>query len=257
MVKLFETSYTLPKKCLLHPINFSINNGELLVIMGANGAGKSTLIKLISGLLKPSSGRIDFLGKELGLYSINELAKRRAVLTQHYDINFSLTAREIIMMGRYPFFYSNPSSFDESIVDATMNKMEIMHLANRTYQTLSGGEAQKVQMCRVLAQIESVNRDSTLLLLDEPVSHLDLKFQYQLLEIVKALTLANTTIVSVLHDINLALKYADRILFMKEGRVEYLHYKKDKLTASIIKNVFDVDSKIIHLPDDERQWVTF
>lgn len=257
MVKLFEASYSLSKKCLLHPTNFSINKGELLVIMGANGAGKSTLIKLISGLLKPSSGSIDFLGKELGLYSINELAKKRAVLTQRYDINFALTSREIIMMGRYPFFNSNPSSIDESIVDATMRKMEITHLANRFYQTLSGGEAQKVQMCRVLAQIESVNRDSTLLLLDEPVAHLDLKFQYQLLAIVKSLALANTTVVSVLHDINLALKYADRILFLKKGKVEYLHYKKDKITAAVIKNVFDVDAKIIHLPDDERQWVTF
>lgn len=257
MVKLFEASYSLPNKCLLYPINFNVNHRELLVIMGANGAGKSTLIKLIARLLKPSSGRIEFSGKNLSDYTIKELAKKRAVLAQHYEISFELTAREIIMMGRYPFFISNPSSTDEAIVDAVLTKMEISHLANRTYQTLSGGEAQKVQMCRVLAQIESTNQHSPLLLLDEPVSHLDIKFQYHLLAMAKSLTFVNTTVVAVLHDINLALKYADRILFLKDGRMEHLHKKSEVITEKIIKNIFDVDSMLIQIPSDERQWVTF
>jgi iron complex transport system ATP-binding protein len=257
MIDIVNCTFRIQDKFLLKDINCSIAPNELIVIMGANGAGKSTLLKLIAGVISASSGELFIENQLIKKYSAQQLALKRAVLSQHYEIAFPLSVKEIILMGRYPYFRNHPSTRDLAIVNEVMAEMGIENLADRIYQTLSGGEAQKVHMCRVLAQINGEDKKNKFLLLDEPVSHLDIKYQYHLLEISKRMVNPNTAIIAVLHDINLALKFADRILFMKEGRIVHEHQKKDPLAISVIKQVFDVEASIINMPNENRQWVCF
>jgi iron complex transport system ATP-binding protein len=257
MIDIVNCTFQIQDKLLLKDINCSIAPNELIVIMGANGAGKSTLLKLIAGVISASSGELFIENQLIKKYSAQQLALKRSVLSQHYEIAFPLSVKEIILMGRYPYFRNHPSTRDLAIVNEVMAEMGIENLADRIYQTLSGGEAQKVHMCRVLAQINGEDQKNKFLLLDEPVSHLDIKYQYHLLEISKGMVNPNTAIIAVLHDINLALKFADRILFMKEGRIVHEHQKKDPLAISVIKQVFDVEASIINMPNENRQWVCF
>ncbi len=258
MIELIHTGFAVGKKILVTPLSLQVTAGEFVVVMGANGAGKSTLLKMMSGALQPTKGNIVFKGKPLQQYKTEELAKQRAVLSQHYHISFPLSVREIVMMGRYPYFNDQPLVRDEEMVVDCMNRMEVTHLSERNYQTLSGGEAQKVQMCRVLAQIgETSATNEKLLLLDEPVSHLDIKYQHQLLKEAKQLCEKNVAVLAVLHDVNLALKYADRILFMKDGILVTELNKKEAITASLLKEVFDVDAKIFDMPEGNGKFVSY
>jgi iron complex transport system ATP-binding protein len=246
MISAREVSFTMKNKILVNRVSIQAAAGEFVVIMGANGAGKSTLLRLMAGSLRPSTGNIQFSGQPLASYSVEGLARKRAVLSQNYHIEFPMTVREMVMIGRYPYFNQEPHAQDETIVDEMLEAMELSQLAARNYQTLSGGEAQKVQMSRVLAQIGHPTKDnSKLLLLDEPISHLDIKYQHQLLRQAKSLCQQHVAVIAVLHDVNLALKYADRIYFMKAGAViEELH-QPAAISAVLLKRVFDVEATII------------
>ena len=258
MLDVQEVSYTVSKKFLVKKASMQILPGEFVVVMGANGAGKSTLLKMMSGALQPTEGKILFNGIEPGKYKIEELAKHRAVLSQHYHISFPILAYEIVLMGRYPYFEHKPTQTDESIVKTAMETMEVLHLGSQDYNTLSGGEAQKIQMSRVLSQIgEASFKQTKLLLLDEPVSHLDIKYQHQLLKEAKLLSKKNVAIVAVLHDINLALKYADNIFFMKDGEIVKSLSKEEPITTKLLKQVFDVEVKIFDMPDGSGKFVSF
>jgi iron complex transport system ATP-binding protein len=257
MIDIINCSFKVHNKLLLKNINCSIAPNEFVVIMGANGAGKSTLLKLMSGLSSASTGDLFLEKKLIRKFSSVELSFKRAVLSQHHEIAFPLTVKEIILMGRYPYFKNSPKHLHEMIVKELMEQMGIGDFGDRIYQTLSGGEAQKVQMCRVLAQINGTEKINRFLLLDEPVSHLDIKYQHQILEITKTIVSPFTAVIAVLHDINLALKFADRILFMKEGRIVHEHRKNNLLDISVIKQVFDVDATILNAPNENRQWVCF
>ncbi len=258
MLEVKQVSYFVKEKQLLNHISVSIPEGDFLVIMGANGAGKSTLLKIMSGLLKPHSGEITWNGKNISTIPKPELARERAVLSQHYHIHFPVSAYEVVMMGRYPYFTNAPAQADKVIAEEAMKRMQVWHLAERDYNTLSGGEAQKIQMCRVLAQIENQEPGKPrILLLDEPVSHLDIKYQHQLLAEAQTLTKHGVTIVAVLHDINLALKYAARIVFMKQGSVVAEIARGENLPATLLQEVFDVNANVFPLPGSEGFFVSF
>ena len=258
MLEVQQVSYSVSEKLLVKKASMQILPGEFVVIMGANGAGKSTLLKMMSGALLPTEGKILFNGIEPRKYKIEELAKYRAVLSQHYHISFPIQAYEIVLMGRYPYFDNKPTKTDESIVNLAMETMQVSHLSSRDYNTLSSGEAQKVQMSRVLSQIgETTLQQTKLLLLDEPVSHLDIKYQHQLLKEAKLLCLKNVGVVAVLHDINLALKYADKILFMKDGEILQSIAKQEPVTAQLLMQVFDIEVKIFDMPDGSGKFVSF
>ena len=241
MVKAEGISFRVGKQDLLKPTNLSFEEGKFHVIMGANGAGKSTLLKILAGDMEPTTGAVFLNGSHMADLTKKELALRRAVLSQHYHLAFPVIVREIVMMGRYPFFGVNPTEKDNAICRRAMALMEVEKFAERDYTTLSGGEAQKVQMSRVLAQIwNEEGEDQKLLFLDEPVSHLDVKYQYQLLRIAKECCRHNTTVIAILHDLNLAVSFADSILFMKEGEV--LHAVDDalQLTPAMVEETFGV-----------------
>src|SRR5215218_8264510 len=153
MLSAINISFRVDQKYLLEKTTIEFETGLFHVIMGANGAGKSTLLKLLAGDLKPSTGEIMLDGKELNKYTKKELAKRRAVLSQHYNISFPISVKDIVMMGRYPYFNNNPAPADHFICKESMELMDIWEFEERDYNTLSGGEAQKTQMARVLSQI--------------------------------------------------------------------------------------------------------
>ncbi len=221
--------------------------------MGANGAGKTTLLRLLAGNLRPTEGEVFLFDKPVRTYPKEELARKRAVLSQHYQIAFPIGVNDIVMMGRYPFFKTTPSKHDREICADVIQVMNSEELYTREYNTLSGGEAQKIQMGRVLAQIwEAKEDDEKILFLDEPVSHLDVKYQHQLLQTAKEWCGKHVTVIAILHDINLALLYADRIIFLKGGNLVHDMQRPSEITSAVIKQVFDVDAKVMEVEKGRR-----
>lgn len=258
MIKAEGVSFAVGKAVLLKETTVDFEGGKFHVIMGANGAGKSTLLKLLAGDIKPSSGTVLLEGKDLRTFSKKALASKRAVLSQHYHLAFPVTVEELVLMGRYPYFVTHPSAKDKSICTEAMRAMDVTAFRERDYTTLSGGEAQKVQMSRVLSQIgNGEGEERRLLFLDEPVSHLDVKYQHQLLRVAKETGRRNTTVIAVLHDINLAIAFADRLLLMKQGRIVYQLADAAALNAEILHDVFDIKPVLIQTSQMQKPFVAF
>jgi iron complex transport system ATP-binding protein len=258
MISAKGLSFRVGKKVLLQPTDIHFEEGRFHVIMGANGAGKSTLLKVLSGDQEPSTGNVSLGGKDLAAFGKKALALKRAVLSQHYHVAFPITVHDVVLMGRYPFYDVNPTAQDRLVCQKALALMEVEKFANRDYTTLSGGEAQKVQMSRVLAQIwNEAGEVGKVLFLDEPVSHLDVKYQYQLMRIAKDFCQQKTTVIAILHDINLAIAFADRILFMKEGEIRHVVEDAGQLTPAIIEDTFGVPSMILHESSHPRPIVVF
>lgn len=231
-------TYEVNKRCLVKNLSFGVHCGEMLAILGANGAGKSTLLKLLSREKTPSAGSIILEGKPIGHYTAAELALKRAVLSQHNVVNIDFKVKEVVMMGRYPHYQTGPSVRDAYIVKQMMEVCGMSELKDRSILTLSGGEQQRVQLARVLAQIW--DRPGSLLLMDEPVAGMDLQYQQQTLAIAAGLAKRGFMVITVLHDINLAAQYADRILMLKNGRKWHDGTPAEILNTKNIYNVFSI-----------------
>jgi len=255
MLEATNIEFKVGSKTLLHNTSLSFEANKFHVIMGSNGAGKTTLLRMLAGNIRPFTGEIILDDTPLEKFSSKELAMRRAVLSQHYQITFPINVSDIVMMGRYPYYGNNPSKKDSYIAKTAMQLMQVDEMADRDYNTLSGGEMQKVQMSRVLAQIWESDTQSKILFLDEPVSHLDMKYQHQLLQVAKNLCAKNVTVIAILHDINLALSFADRIIFMKSGRVVTDIYDMNDINEALIESIFDVKSKVVKV--EGQQVVVF
>ena len=200
MLNATRISYRIGEATLLQNTSLQLEEGRFHVIMGPNGAGKSTLLTLLAGELQPATGDILLHGKNLKSFGRKELAQHRAVLSQHYHLSFPILVHDIVLMGRYPFFGRSPSSNDLDICRQAMESMGVYAFRDRDYSSLSGGEAQKVQMSRVLSQIwETSETNPKMLFLDEPVSHLDIRYQYELLKAARDLCKRHTTVIAVLH----------------------------------------------------------
>lgn len=258
MVEAKKIVFRVGEATLLKETSVSFAPRQFHVIMGANGAGKSTLLKILAGEAKASSGTVSLDGTPLPEYSKHSLALRRSVLSQHYHLSFPITVEEIILMGRYPHFITKPSARDKAVCSAAAELMNVTHLLLRDYTTLSGGEAQKVQMSRVLAQIwMEEEEEGKLLFLDEPVSHLDVKYQHQLMKVAKEFCQKGATVISVLHDVNLAIGFADRLLFMKEGRILYDVNDSAALTPPMLYNTFGIMPSIFYADGAAKPFVAF
>ena len=249
MLRVEKLSYEIKGRRLLKDISFQMRKGEVLAILGANGAGKSTLMGVLCGEKKPTEGAVLLNGKTLDQYDMKELSRCRAMLSQQQQITLDFKVSEIVMMGRYPHFKSSPSANDILVVEEVMNLCGVKSLGDRTFLSLSGGEQQRVQLARVLAQIWD-NKDS-LLLLDEPISALDLRYQQKVLAIAKALARRGFMVVLIVHDVNFAAIYADRIIMLKNGRklidgtpIEVLN-TKDIYTIFSVESVVELSSKTL------------
>ncbi|MEL1254139.1 heme ABC transporter ATP-binding protein [Flavobacterium sp. DGU38] len=242
MLRVESISYKINNRHLLKDITFSIRKGEMVAILGANGAGKSTLMKILCREKQPSEGRVVYDGKNLNEYSAKELAGKRATLYQQNTVSLAFTVQEIVLMGRYAKETDNAALANQLALKETMEICGISHLAERSMLTLSGGEQQRVHLARVLSQVWD-NKDA-LLLLDEPISNMDMLYQHQTLAIANALSKKGFMVVCVLHEINLAAQYADRVIMLKGGRKWWDGTPEEVLTSRNIFTAFGVHTQV-------------
>jgi len=251
MVELRGVSYRVGQTPILHEMDLTIRPGRFTVILGPNGAGKSTLMRLATGLSTPTAGTVRYGDRELSSFSSPQLALVRAVLSQHMEVAFPLPAIDVVMMGRYPHYGRVPSAVDHDIVRQAIDLVGMDHKQLQSYATLSGGERQKVQLARVLAQIWPYGRgpaaDQKLLFLDEPTSSLDVHFQLHLFDAARGLLDHDCTVVAILHDLNLAFAYGDDFVLMDAGRVALA---AEDIPAATIEKVFRVRARRVSDADD-------
>lgn len=243
MISVKELEYKVGARKLVDRVSFEVKRGELLAVLGANGAGKSTLLKLLCREIHPSSGHIELNGLSLESYKLEELAKTRAVLSQHNTISISFVVDELVMMGRYPHFDQRPSPADAAIVEKVMEETGIQHLAKRDYNTLSGGEQQRVQLARVMAQI--YGSDQACLFLDEPTNGLDLLYQQHIMVLARSLADRGYCVICILHDINFASRFADKILMLKNGKRIAYGMPFEVINCENIHETFNIKVKLM------------
>lgn len=251
-----KISYTHRKFPILADINVSVNNGELLVIVGPNGAGKSTLLSLLANELGSKHDAIFFKKKSFHDWDNNELAQTKAKFSQNNSHDIPLTVTNVVMMGRYPYFGSIPRPADEQAVLKAMEETDVAHLAQRDYNSLSGGEKQRVHLARVLTQLDN-EIENTLVFLDEPLNNLDVLHQHRILDTIKRFTQKGHTAVMVLHDLNLAAQFADRILLLKKGQIVSHDVPEKVFTAQTISDVYNFPCTVCNNPVNNNPLIIF
>ncbi|MBS7147041.1 MAG: ABC transporter ATP-binding protein [Intestinibacter bartlettii] len=224
---------------ILKGVSIDSKSREFIGIIGPNGSGKSTLLKCIYRTLKPNNGCIMLGRQDISKMSVKESAKKLAVVAQHNYYNFDFSVGEVVLMGRSPHKKSlePDNSEDYDIVNESLEKVGMLGFKNRSFSTLSGGEQQRVILARALAQ------QTPCLILDEPTNHLDIKYQLSLLNIVKSL---NLTVISAIHDLNIAAMYCDRLFVMKNGQIVGSGVPQEVLTKEFIKEIYDIDVEIVY-----------
>jgi iron complex transport system ATP-binding protein len=224
----------------LDDVSFEIGPGEVVSVVGPNGSGKSTIIKSIAQILQPASGRIYLDDRELSTIDLPEMAKLIGYVPQNFHYLFYSNVMETVLLGRKPHIKWKVSQKDLDIVQKALDNMGITGMAGKFMDELSGGEKQKVYIARTLAQ------QPQLYLLDEPTSNLDLKHQIEVLEITKRLTKEQgASMVVALHDLNLAMKYSDKVAMMLKGRLYAFGKPEDVLTVENINTVYGVEAVIV------------
>ena len=244
MVELENVGYQIGKHWLVRNINVTIENGALWGLVGPNGAGKSTLLRLISGELLPTTGEIRLFNEPIRSYAPKELARLRAYLQQKRDINFPFTSLEVALFGRHPHLNGTKETVkDLSIAKGALQRVEANMFEERLYPTLSGGEASRVDVARILTQAPD------LYLLDEPTNHLDPRHQVQILNLYKTICSRGKTVITAIHDLNLASMYADQLLLLKDGMSVASGPPKTVLTLSQLSETYDISFDILSHPD--------
>jgi len=227
---------------LLDNVTVQFRGGETVAIVGPNGAGKSTLMRLLSGDQRCSAGHVRLKGRDLGSFSSRDLANHRAMLSQHVNVSFPFTVEEIVAMGAG----DRPRNLAKQLVDSAIAELDLERFRHRELPTLSGGEQQRAHFARVLVQLAcgEAEHGPGVLMLDEPTSSLDLRYQINLVEIAKRRARNGTAVVAVLHDLNLAVRFADRIVVLHKGTVAADGSPNETITDQMISDVFDVATSI-------------
>jgi len=231
-------NFSYGKKKILDNVSFNVGKEDFISILGPNGAGKSTLVNLISSVLKEYEGGIEVGGRNLKELNSKDIAKMIAVVPQYTNPGFSFTVAEMVMMGRNPYIsrFGMERKEDFYAAGKAMEKAKILPFANRKFSELSGGEKQRVIIAQALAQ------DSSILLLDEPTSHLDINFQIEFMNLFLNLNRKEKkTIIGIFHDINLAIQNSKKIMLLKEGRIFSFGSVEDIINRESIRSVFGSD----------------
>jgi len=252
MLKTQNLHYQVHSKTLTNDISLELKPGELVVIIGPNGAGKSTLLRLLTGYLSPTSGDCRLFDKPLSEWEPHTLAKTRAVMRQYNHLAFPFTAREVICMGRSP----HCNSTMKSAVDEVLHQTDCETLQHKDYRILSGGEKQRVQLARALVQLWQKQPSERWLFLDEPTSALDLYHQQHTLRLLKRLTQSEPlNVCCVLHDLNLASLYADRILLLHQGKLVAQGSPAEVLRTDHLTHWYQADLAVQHHPETHNPQV--
>ena len=241
-LKVRNLSFSYDSVEVLGDISFELKQGETLGVVGPNGSGKTTLLRCINKLLKPKAGVVFLDDMNLALIRQKEIAKKIGVVPQNSINRFPFTVFDTVLMGRFPHIkrFDKEKERDFNVIDRCLRLCGIEPLASRLITEISGGEHQKVIIARALAQEPQV------LLLDEPTLHLDINHQIELLQLVKILAKEEDLIVvMVSHDLNLAARYSDRILILKEGEIYRAGLPEEVLTYQCIKEVYGIETEII------------
>ncbi|MDU4934876.1 MAG: ABC transporter ATP-binding protein [Peptostreptococcaceae bacterium] len=227
--------FDIGNKNILKGISIDVNSKEIIGIIGPNGSGKSTFLKCIYRTLKPSSGIIKLGDINLDGIKLKESAKKMAVVSQHNYYDFDFSVGEMVLMGRSPHkkMMERDSYRDYEIMNDALKRVDMLHFKDRNFNSLSGGEQQRIILARALAQ------ETDCLILDEPTNHLDIKYQLQLMNIVKSLDIE---VIAAIHDLNIAAMYCDKIYVLKDGRIVAYGTPKEVLTKELIKEVYEVDA---------------
>lgn len=248
-----KISYNVGQKALLQDISFDVYSNDFIAILGPNGAGKSTLLKCLSGERsknRSNRGQVNVLGRDLHDWKLADLAKIRAVLPQSSELSFAFKVRDVVLFGRYAHRDEALSMDTESIVREALRACDAECLVDRLYPSLSGGEKARVQCARVLAQVWLPWKgDGRVLMLDEPTAALDLRHQMSVLKAAKSFALqAQCATIAVLHDVNLAARFATRIMWLVDGRLLAHGSVAEMLTAPLLKKIYGIDSVVINHP---------
>ncbi|HVX38451.1 MAG TPA: ATP-binding cassette domain-containing protein [Gemmatimonadaceae bacterium] len=262
MVELRDVSYRAGGTRILQDVSVAFRASRFNVILGPNGAGKSTLLRLATGLATPTRGQVLYDQRPLAEFDAGELARMRAVLSQHVDLAFPLPTLDVAMMGRYPHYNRVPTAHDRDIVRRALEMVGMSHKAEQPYPTLSGGEQQKVQLARVLAQIWNYDepapgtaRPHRFLFLDEPTSSLDVHYQIALLDVARSLLDYDCTVVAILHDLNVALEYGTHFVLLEKGRIALEAEDPDAIGKADLERIFQVRAR--RLDDNGRAFWRF
>lgn len=248
LLEVTNATLSIKDVTLFSEISFDLNAGEILTIVGPNGAGKSSLLKALASDHIISKGEIQLSGVCASEIPLAERARTLAVLPQLSLLNFPYTVEEVVSLGRIP--HSTGFSYDKAVVLEAMERLDISHLSQRLYTQLSGGEKQRAQLARVMVQIwPSDTPKERILMLDEPTTALDLGHQQQLMTCLREFTCQGVGVLMVLHDINLAIRYSDRILALKDGRCLAAGTPLQIATESVMSSLFDANIKIIRDSD--------
>ena len=246
-----EVAWGPPGKTnIVQPTSFCLEAGSILGIVGPNGAGKSTLLRMLYRFIRPRTGNVLLEGEDIWQKDAKSCAQKIAVVLQEQPVDLALTVREVVSLGRLPHrqVFANFGSHDHSIVDSVMRTLELDEISGRRMATLSGGEKQRAVMARALTQ------EPRLIILDEPTNHLDIRHQLELLSLLSSLGLS---IICTLHDLNLAIKFADKLMIMSEGHCLAYGKPQDIAVDKLVSKAFAVETNVDQLVASGATHLTF
>lgn len=257
MIKGHDISYAHKNFHILKSVNLSVEYGEFLAIIGPNGAGKSTLLSVLANEISAQQkNNVLFKEKEFRQWNLKDLSQNKAKFSQHNSDDITLRVKDVVMMGRYPYFNTVPSQNDWQAVEESLKETDVLHLKDREYNSLSGGEKQRVHLARVLAQLKN-DVQHKLMFLDEPLNNLDVKHQFKALQSIKNFTQKANTAIVVLHDLNLAAQFADRILLMKNGQVASQGSPEEVFKQEIISDAYSFPCAVCAHPLTKNPMIIF
>lgn len=251
MLKIQNISFAYGSKNVIQGLSAEIKEAELIGIIGPNGSGKSTLLKLAARILKPQAGKIFLQGGDINKIPDGRYAKTVSYLPSNLDIYFPYTVEEFITMGRFPYTgrYGRAGKADAAIIEKTMQNFGLDSYRERSIMELSDGEKQRV----FLAQ--SIVQQPSLILLDEPTSHLDIGHQYKIMDAVKGLNFSGMSVISVLHDLNLASEYCTKLFLMKDGKIFARGTPAEVITYGNIEEAYKTKVLVYNNPFSKKPYV--
>ena len=246
-IQVENLSFAYEERPILNDISLEIPAGQFTVLLGKNGSGKSTLMRILGGFLDFRRGKVHIMGEEIRSFSSRQRARVLGFLPQHHRPVFPFSVQDVVLTGRASYVSYIPKHEDVEISITALERVGIIHLKERPYTDLSGGEQQLVHIARVLAQ------QPRLILLDEPSSHLDFLNQAHLLRLIRELVDADLTVLAILHDPNSAFLYGDHFIFLKDGAVERLSAAERPWDRKFLERIYD--TKMDSIPYGDRAFV--